>query len=418
LNYQAAPIDVRERALVGKADLPAALKSVGSSVILSTCNRTEVYVEEGDRVAGDHAYRFFTSRLGPDAVSASWLYDLRGLAALRHLCAVAAGLDSMVLGESQILGQVREALVDAIAAGVAGPVLTRAIRAALRVGRRARHETFVGRHPVSVSRAAVELARSTLGSLAGRRVVVVGAGEMGELTAQALIDNGVGLFAVANRTVQRAQDLAARHGGFGVSMDELRSLLVDADIVIASTDSPHPIIHADDVRTAMTCRANRPLFLIDIAVPRNIDPAVRATPRVNLCDIDDLRARCEHNRDRRRDEIERVYAIVDQELSRLAAWWEAQNAVPTVVELRALADQARREELAEALGRLRHLDQDDQAVVEALTRAIVNKLLHQPTVALKAAAGAGQDEAIRLVREIFGLDRRGDREAGSAFPDR
>jgi glutamyl-tRNA reductase len=377
-----------------------------------------VYLVAGDRAVADRAYSFFASRLGSDADRESWLYDLRDAAALQHLCAVAAGLDSMVLGESQILGQVREALLVAIATGEAGPILTRAFRAALRVGRRARHETFVGRHPVSVSRAAVELARTTLGSLVGRRVLVVGAGEMGELTAQALVDCGVGVFAVANRTVERARSLAARHGGVAAPLDDLGALLVNADIVIASTDSPHAIVHAADVRAAMESRRERPLFVIDIAVPRNVDPAVRSIPGVDLCDIDDLKARCEHNRDRRRDEIERVYAIVDQETARLAMWWDSRDAIPTVVELRARAEKVRREELDEALGRLRHLDHDDRAIVDALTRAIVNKLLHQATVTLKAAGGVYRDDQIRLARELFGLNCPGVGEAGSAFPDR
>jgi glutamyl-tRNA reductase len=249
-------------------------------------------------------------------------------------------------------------------------------------------------------------------------VLVVGAGEMGELTAQALVDSGVGVFAVANRTVDRARSLAERHGGVAARLDDLGSLLVDADIVITSTDSPHAIIHAAAVSAAMDSRQGRPIFLVDIAVPRNVDPAVRSIPGVELCDIDDLKARCEHNREKRRDEIERVCAIVDQEIARLAVWWDSRDALPTVLKLRAQAEKVRRDELGEAMGRLRHLDQDDRAVVDALTRAIVNKLLHQPTVALKSAGWAEQDDQLRLARELFGLNRHEAGEAGSAFPDR
>jgi glutamyl-tRNA reductase len=404
LNYQNAPVDVRATVIVAKHDLPDVLRRIGTAVVLSTCNRTEIYVPEFDEGAAERATGFFITHLGPFAADRDVLYDWRGATALRHLCAVAAGLDSMVIGESQILGQVKEALLAAVAAGTAEPRLTRAFRAALRVGRRARHETFIGHHPLSVSRAAVELARANVGELVGKRVLVVGAGEMGELTAQALVDNGVGVYAVLNRTIERARDLANRYGGIAAPLATAEELLREADIVIASTDSPEPVIAARVVRAAMAARPDQPLFIIDIAVPRDVEPTVRSIDGVYLCDLDDLKARCEHNRHRRHDEIARVDTIVEQELDRLASWWESQSTLPTVVELRSRAEQARRAELDEALTRLQHLSREDQAVVDDLSRAIVNKLLHEPTVGIKRAGERGRPELVDLARELFGLE--------------
>jgi glutamyl-tRNA reductase len=403
LNQESASVAIREKVAVAKSDTANVVRAIGSCVLLSTCNRTEVYVVEDDLSTIERARAFFFHRLSQNPGADKLLYEYHGLTALRHLCAVAAGLDSLVLGEAQILGQVREALQESIAVGGTNPVLTRAFRAALRVGRRARHETFIGHHPVSVSRAAVELARTTLGDLTRKRVLIVGAGEMGELTTQALVDAGVGVFAVLNRTVERACALARRYGGQAGSLAETIPYLELADIVIASTDAPEPVISARDVSAAMANRRDRPLHIIDIAVPRDVDPDARGIPGVQLCDLDDLKARCEHNRHRRASEIGRVDAIVAQELERLVAWRDSRAALPTVVDLRAHAEHVRHEELAEALGRLHHLSREDREVVDALSRAIVNRLLHQPTVRLKKAGEAGRAEVIEGARGLFGL---------------
>jgi glutamyl-tRNA reductase len=403
LNHESASVAIREKVAVSKADLGAATRAVGSCVFLSTCNRTEIYVLEDDLPAIARARAFFSQRLPQTPRGEALVYEYHGVTAVQHLCSVAAGLDSMVLGESQILGQVRDALQESIAIGAANPVLTRSFRTALRVGRRARHETFVGHHPVSVSRAAVELARSTVGELTGKRVLVVGAGEMGELTTQALVDAGVGVFGVLNRTVERARLLATRYGGRAGSLDEAVPFLELADIVIASTDAPEPVLNSDDVAAAMANRRDRPLHIVDIAVPRDVDPSVRGIAGVQLCDLDDLKAHCEHNRHRRAAEVGRVDAIIAQEIERLMAWWETQSALPTVVDLRARAEQVRQEELTEAFGRLRNLSDQDRAVVDDLSRALMNRLLHQPTVGLKEAGEGGRDEVIHIARELFGL---------------
>ncbi len=404
LNHRTSTVAHRERIAVNEADLPAVLEQIRAGVVLSTCNRTEVYLASTDSVALAHAKAFFSDRLPgdlPDDIPP--VYDLHGDNAVRHLYSVAAGLDSMVLGETQILGQVRSALDAAVLAGTAGPVLTHVFREALRVGRRARQETFIARHSLSVSYAAVELAKSVLGDLRGRQVLVVGAGETGELTAKALVANGVGVLSVANRTVERAQILADQHGGEAVPLTSIPTLLHRADIVIASTDAPDYVVTLADVRAAMTERLDRPLFVIDIALPRDVDPRVRQVAGVTLYDLDDLKARCEHNRERRRDEVERVHAIIDEETERMARWWKSRAVVPTIVDLRAHAERVRREELDEALARLRQLTAEECQIVDSLSRAIVNKLLHRPTVALKAGRDGGLDGQADVIRELFGL---------------
>jgi glutamyl-tRNA reductase len=399
LSHRTAPVELRERVAVSAEELTEALQDLGQGVILSTCNRTEVYLPDGPAPGR----RFFAGRLGPAAVDPSALYQLSGEAAVRHLFAVAASLDSMVLGEAQILGQVRAALAAAEAQKTADPVLARAFREAIRVGKRARAETFVGRHAISVSFAAVELARSVFGRLDGCRALVVGAGEMGELTARTLAGHGVGVVAVANRTPAHAAGLAARFGGRALGLDELVPAMNDADIVISSTDAPSCVIGAAEVTAATAGRGDRPLFVIDIAVPRDVDPTVRDVPGVFLYDIDDLKSLCDHNRTQRQREVHRVQQIIDAETARFAAWWRSRQAVPTVVALRARAEQVRQEELAEALGKLRHLDAADRATVAALTRAIVNKLLHQPTVRLKARASATDDAPAQVLSDLFDL---------------
>lgn len=409
LSYRSAPVELREKVAVGETELPAVLGAIGHGVLLSTCNRTELYFASGPEIPTGRsidtsaATRFFGGRARSSVASlAPYLYALHDFAAISHLYAVAASLDSLVLGEPQILGQVRRALLAAQEAGTAGPVLARAFHEALRVGRRARNETFIGRHAVSVSYAAVELARQVFGRLAGCRALVVGAGEMGALTARTLIDQGVGVVAVANRTLAHAEDLTTRIGGRAMGLDDLVPALVEADIVISSTDAPTFVIQRTAVAAALAERGGRPLFLIDIAVPRDVDPGVRALPGVHLFDMDDLHTLCETNREVRREEVSRVEAIIDEESARFVDWWHTRQAVPTVVALRERAEEIRREELAEALAALRHLGDAERQTIEALSRAIVNKLLHTPTVRLKAAPG--DEGTLAAARALFGLD--------------
>jgi glutamyl-tRNA reductase len=404
VSHQTTPVELRVRITFGESELPDALKTLGHGVILSTCNRTEVYSTDDWHSIDQAIGPFLSSRLneGSDAL-APHLYVLHGESAVRHLFAVASGLDSLVLGESQILGQVRHAIDIAQATGTAGPVLVRAFGEALRVGRRARTETFIGRHAVSVSYAAVQLARQIFGQLAGCRVLVVGAGEMGELTTRTLVSQGVGSLAVVNRSLAHAETLAARFGGRAMSFDNLVPALRESDIVISSTDAPGYVISRSAAAEAIAERSDRPLFLIDIAVPRDVDPDVRSLPNVHLYNIDDLRALCDYNRQARQGELQQVQSIINEETARFASWWRIRAAVPTIRALRDRAEQIRQAELTEALAGLRHLDENDRQIVDALTRAIVNKLLHQPTVHLKSSTGAGDETVIASVWDLFGL---------------
>lgn len=389
---------------MGASVLAEALESIGDGVILSTCNRTEVYRLAPDDEITDPSEAFFARRLGnPPEGKLPHLYRLEHTKALRHLFAVAAGLDSLVVGEAQILGQVRAAIDAARAAGTADEQLVRIFHQALRVGRRARAETFIGRHAVSVSYAAVELARSVLGDLREAKVLVVGAGEMGELTARVVVEHGAVVAGVANRTLAHAEALTARVGGRAVGLDRLAEAVAESDIVISSTDAPEYVVSRTAVAAALAGRRNRPLLIVDIAVPRDVDPSVRDLDGVHLYDMDDLRAHCSHNHEQRRQEVRQVQRIIDAEVERFESWWRTLPALPTVLSLRQGAEQVRLVELEEALARLRHLSPADRAVVDQLSRAIVNKLLHAPTVHLKEFAAADDRSAIDVIREAFDI---------------
>lgn len=412
VSFHQAPVELRELVAFQPANLESILRSLGNAVILATCNRTEIYQDLPDPGVPRPGRELLLERAGShQAKLADCLYALTGEAAVRHLCVVAAGLDSMVVGEAQILGQIREALDTATLAGTTTPLLVHAFHDALRVGRRARAETFIGRHAVSVSYAAVELARSVFGRLEGRQAVVVGAGETGELTARTLVDHGVTISAVANRTIEHARHLVSRFGGRAVGLDDLPRALIAADILVSATDAPGFVVTGEAIASAMEDRPDRPLFLVDIAVPRDVDPAAAELPNVFLYGIDDLKALCNANRDRRSREAHRVRAIIDDEVGRFLAWERARTVLPTVIALREHAEEIRRTELAEARTRLRQAilatgggnsaSVDD--IVEDLSRALVNKLLHDPTVRLR---NHPDDPALRdAVDDLFGLNK-------------
>lgn len=403
LSHHRAPVELRERVAVSGPALDDALVALGDGIILSTCNRTEVYRLASPGESNGPARAFFASRVPLDAGDlTSRLYHLDHLDALRHLFAVATGLDSLVVGEAQILGQLRGALDAAQVRGTADDQLGRIFLHALRVGRRARAETFIGHHAASVSYAAVELARSVLGSLRGASVLVVGAGEMGELTARTVARHGGVISGVANRTLANAMDLASRVGGRAVPLADLPKAIADADILISSTDAPGYVVTRDAIQSEVVSREDRPLLIVDIAVPRDVDPAVREIPGVHLFDIDDLHAYCGHNQEQRRGEAEAVQRIIDDEVERFSTWWRSQLAIPAIQAVRQRGEEARHAELAQALKRLRHLDAADRAVVEDLSRALVNQLLHAPTIRLKQLAVADAAEEIEAIVRAFG----------------
>ncbi|MBI4233139.1 MAG: glutamyl-tRNA reductase [Chloroflexi bacterium] len=413
LNHRTAPLEVRERLALTAEKLPEALRVLaecaGQGVILSTCNRTELYTLEGDHAHGHDGLLRFLDRYYGVAYEElfPYLYEHQHGEAARHLLRVACGLDSMILGESEVLGQVRSAFGAAVAARTVRNPLSHLFHHALRVGKRARRETDIGRNALSASRACIELARNALGALQERRALVVGAGDAGRLAARALADNGVTALLVTNRTRERAEELAQELGGKAIPFQELPQTLTQVDIVVCSTGAPGYILPQEILRQVVEERQRRPLFLLDIAVPRDVDPAVKGLPGVFLYDVDDLDVVAKANYRQREEEARKVEAIVEEEVRAFLAWWDGLTVIPTVAALRERMEALRQREVAHALQRLAHLADEDKAVVESLSLALVKKLLHQPITTLK---GARNPQHLQAVRELFGLEGNG-REA-------
>ena len=402
ISHKTAPVAVRERFAFSSEELPDALPRFGGAVaVLSTCNRTEVYLAVPHTVTAKSVIALLRELKGDVDAPDDAFYHSTGDEATRHLYRVAAGIESMVLGESEILGQVRAAFSAATAAGTHNAVLSRLFHGAIRSGRRARSQTHIGRHAVSISSTAVALARRTLGDLSNRSVLVVSAGEAGKLAARSLAQSGASKLLVTNRTASRARELAADLDGKAVPFKELKQAMADSDIVISSSAAPDFLISKNDVVGAMRGRNGRELLLIDIAVPRDVDPAVRELPGVHLYDIDDLQALIEQNMNARRREVANVERIVDEELDRFGEWLRARGVVPTVTALLASAEEARQTEVARTFKRLKDLTPQQRERVEAMTNALVKKLLHDPITRLRGADG---ERYVGAVRELFSLD--------------
>ena len=424
ISHRTAPVDLRERvdfqtrgvqhALAAVAELPSAREAV----IVSTCNRAEIYAaaEESDRAISD-LKRFVSEFSGVDHHEvAPHLYDVGDLDAARHLFRVAAGLDSLVVGEPQILGQVKEAHTIAAEAQTVGPVLNRLFHFSFGVGKRVRTETGLGSGAVSVSYAAVALARKIFGDLNGLSATVVGAGEMGQLTAIHMKSQGVSHMMIVSRTMAHAARTAQAIGGATAApWDELDPSLVASDIVITATGAATPILTKARIETVMRHRRGRPLFVIDIALPRDVEAAAGEIEQVFLYNIDDLQATVRENLARRASEVARAEAIVGEEVERFAAWFRARGAIPTVVALRQRFEAIRRAELERLDFKLAALPPEARARVDEITHLIVEKLLLMPTEQLKAVTdadtvGAYSDALTRL----FGLaDRTTDGAAGN-----
>ncbi|MBI4311857.1 MAG: glutamyl-tRNA reductase [Chloroflexi bacterium] len=407
LSHHTASIELRDHVAVPAQRLPEALgclrSRLGKGVILSTCNRSEVYALAPTTKAGVAALTEMFAECNDLTMEdlEPHLYAYSGREAVRHLFRVASGLDSLILGEAQILGQVRDAYAASSRAGMAGGVMTRLFHQALRVGKRARRETAIGRNALSISRAAVELARRTLGGLSDKRVLVIGVGDAGKLAARALSDAGVAEITVANRTYQRAVELAAELNGRAASLDDLPRLLEEADIAISATGSPGYLLTPELVARARVA-SDRPLFIADIAAPRDVDPAVKSFAGVHLYDIDDLEAVAETNRRARQAEARKVEEMVSQEVRSFMDWLRSLDAVPTVAAMYQRADAVREEELARALRLMPSLAEADQATLDAFSRALVKKLLHRPAAALKTRKDPSLTEA---AQELFGLEQ-------------
>lgn len=415
LSHHTAPLEVRERLHYSPGALKAALARFGCDhhcrppelaevAILSTCNRLEIY-------AVSHTARFeplidfiadTTGVARPEFEPHVYRYAAHE--AVLHLNRVAAGLDSMILGEPQILGQVTDAYELGLSQGAIGPVLSALLRAAIHTGKRARTETAISRNPASISSVAAQLAESVVHDLSAARVVVVGAGEMAELAVEALRTRQATHLTVINRTHDRAAQLAARWDARALTFEQLTPALIEADIVITSTGAPHVLIKPPLVRDVIAQRPDRPLIFIDIAVPRDVDPEVNALPNVRCYDIDQLEARVSGSLSERQAAVPHVEAIVADEVANFMTWLHSLEIAPVIADLRAKADAIRRAEVDKTLRRLKDLSDADRRRIEALSEALVSRLLHDPTLRLKAEASNGHAaEYAAAVRHLFAL---------------
>ena len=413
LNHKTAPLAVRERLFAGcqdEADLLAkllAIDGVREILHLSTCNRVELLATAEETPQAVDALKSFLARYGglTEEEAAQCLYAYRDDDAIRHLFRVASSLDSLVMGEAQILGQVKEAYRLALARNATGIALNRLMHRAFRTAKRVRTETGIAANPVSVSFAAVELAKKIFGSLSGKKILIVGAGEMAELTLTHLIGNGAEEIIVANRTVLQAAALAEKFHGRAIGLDALDDGLIDADIVISSTGAPSYIVTEEMIRRCLRKRKNRLLFLIDIAVPRDIDPAVDGIENVYLYNIDHLQDIVDENIKNRRREALKAEAIVVEEVAQFSNWLKELEAVPTIVSLRSKAEGIVRMEMNKAQNWLGSLNNGEREKVEALVNGIVNKILHAPVAVMKEECVAFQSQDIvAAARQLFRLD--------------
>ncbi|MDX6590376.1 MAG: glutamyl-tRNA reductase [Solirubrobacterales bacterium] len=422
VSHKTAPLDLRERLALTEGRAVSALREltdaagIHEAAAISTCNRTELYLIVSDPVEAESTALGVLTRqadIRPTELLGH-LYSLRSSEAARHLLRVTAGLDSMIVGEAEIQGQVKRAYELALVEGGTGPILNRLFRGALTAGGRARDETGVGEKGVSIPSVAVELARRTLGDLADRHVLVVGAGETAELVARALVARGVRTVFVANRHYDRAIGLAQRFNGSAVRFEELPGQLEAADIVVSATNSPHHIIERDGLEQVMEARGGRPLLAIDLAVPRDIEPACREVGGVSLYDIDDVQQIVERNTTGREAEAGRAELIIEAELDRFERWLSSLEVVPTIAALRERGDEVVRRVLAENENRWENLSEGDRERLETMAKAVASRLLHEPTLRMRRSAGS--DDAYQFVgalRELFGLDVETEPEAES-----
>ena len=420
MNHRSAPIEVRERLAVDDPG-PLLQKLVDSddieeAVLFSTCNRVEVLALTRSLESARHRLRaFFKRDLVRDGHSVDFdfdevTYEYRDGEAVSHVLRVASALDSMVVGEPQILGQTKDAYRAAVECGACGPILGRLFQHAFSTAKRVKTETRIGERPVSVARVAVDLAKQIFERFDEKRALLIGAGEMGEMALRTLKKHGLESICIANRTPERAEALAAQFGATAHGLDELETLLGDADVVITSIGGDTPILTLDLVSRVLRNRRHRPLFVIDIGVPRNADPAIDAIDNLYRYDLDDLGSMVSENAEQRAREAERAAAIVVEEQQRFDGWFAALRAVPTIRHLRDRAESIRSCELERALARL-DLGDTEQAAVDALTKSIVNKILHAPISRLKREAEREEGMAyLEVARVLFELDDESDRE--------
>lgn len=418
LNHRTAPVEVREKLSFSGNSLKGALKRLSSypviegCAILSTCNRTEIYAATLEMDEGLNAIWDFLSRWSGVDISGiknftycHTLYDT-----IRHLFRVAAGLDSMLLGETQILGQVKTAYQQSVEYGSSNRVLNMLFQQAITIGKRVRTETGIDQNAVSISYAAVELARQHLGSLEKRSVLIIGAGKMSELTAKHLVANGVDGVIVSNRSFDRAEALAAQFEGKAVKFNELYKYMGVADIVISCTAASHCVVRFEEMSRVMEKRQGRKIFMVDIAVPRDIDTGVGDLDGVTLYDIDDLKNVIDHNIAERKQAAVKAEGIIEEELDEFMKWLGTQFAVPTISALKKWGDEVKQKELRRALNRLGELSEHDRKVVCSLANSIVNQILHVPVAQLKNYALTTEGHLYtEILQNLFDLDVPGQK---------
>lgn len=427
LNHKTASIDIREKVAfdgpkLGEAvDILKAFPEIRENIILSTCNRVEIYVNAVDSTSGIESIKKFIAdfhNIYRESLDKA-LYVYSGENTLRHIFRVTSSLDSMIVGEPQILGQLKDAFDFALKRKSTGVVLNKLMKKAISVAKRIRTETKIGESAVSISFAAVELAKKIFENLSTKSFMLIGAGEMAELAARHLINNGVKDVLVTNRTYERAEELAREFNGKAVEFDKFIQELLHTDIVICSTGAPNYILIKEQMHKIMRQRKNRPVFIIDISVPRNIDPEINDIDNVYLYDIDDLQGIVVTNIQERSKEAEKAERIVDEEVESFLKWQASLSAVPTIVALKDKADAIRREELEKTLRKLEGLEEKEIKSIESLTSTIVNKLIHLPTAALKSEI-EDKDTMVDIVNRIFDLNtnsssKSGDSDTGVPF---
>ncbi len=408
VSHATAPIEVREKLALNARESLHALSSlreervIREGVVLSTCNRTEVYAVAESEDFIPRITALYAERLGEGAEA--YMYVRREREVTAHLFSVAAGLDSMILGEAQIHGQVKDAWEQS--RSQSGPILNRMFQSALLAGSRAREETGIGRGAASVSSAAVQLAKKIFGGLGGRRAMVLGAGDVAELALECLLSEGVRVAIVANRTHERARTLAVRHGATAMHYEQCWDSLREVDVLICSTAAPVPVVTLSRVSDAIRARGDRPLCVLDIALPRDVDPAVGTLDNVFLYDLDDLRAAAAANLERREEDIPAAREVIAEEVQKFWDWVAGLAAVPVVREFRDEMDRLRSTELAAALKRIGPLSPEQADAIEQFSKSLMNKFLHEPSVRLKAAAANGRGlGVVDAARYLFALER-------------
>jgi glutamyl-tRNA reductase len=427
MNHKTAPVEIREQlAVVCRDDasllrLLPRLEHVKELMLLATCNRVEFMFTCGSLDGAIKEVKDLLRRhLGGASLSSldSCFYIHQDLAAVNHIFRVASSLDSMVIGEPQILGQIKAAYREATECRTVGVILNRLLHKTFSVAKRVRSETMIGSLAVSISFAAVELARKIFGELRDKKVLLIGAGEMAELAAEHFLSQGVRDMVVANRTLERAVELAGRFKASTIPFGHIADNLRDIDIVLTSTGSPDPILRIDDVKSRMRQRRNRPLFFIDIAVPRDIDPKVNDLDNVYLYDIDDLQGIVELNREGRKKEAERAEHIIAEETLKFQNWLCTLDVVPTIVALREKAETIRQREINKTFSQLAHLSDADREAIEVLTESIVNKVLHDPIITLKRKAERETCHSfVDHTQQLFNLSNGDSPELGSSTED-